>query len=82
TIFIETTTSGFVFHACEHDTNTPGNDAPAPTEACPTLFNRSLYVPVDEFLENSSGLQHKVLMVLKSLAATSVIITSNLGLSI
>ncbi len=82
TIFIETTASGFIFHACEHDSNTPGNDAPAPTESCPTLFNKSLYVPVEELLQRTSGLKYKVLLVLKALAGTSVILTSNLGLGV
>lgn len=82
TIVIETTTDGFVFHVCEADPNTFGSKPPAPTPNCQKLLNGSFFIPIDEMLEQTSGLKAAILTVLKAIGSMSIIVTSNLGLTI
>ena len=73
-LFIEMTEKGFVFHDCESsDSNVV---APTPNEACPKMFNSSIYVPAEQMFANSVGAKHVVLMSLKIVAEVGVVALS------
>ena len=70
---------GFVFHRCEADPNTYGSRPPPPTSHCPPLMNSVAFVPVDQFLKNTTGFDHFLMTTLKAFGSIGLIVTSNLS---
>ena len=70
---------GFVFHKCEADPNTYGSKPPPPTSHCPPLMNSVAFVPVDQFLKNTTGFDHFLMTTLKAFGSIGLIVTSNLS---